>query len=153
MSLTILRKVVWVGAGVATFLAASVGISLLSMVVSALVPGASPDREGRLEPSPEETAKAEWLRQNGASQETQPSTQSTETANKPSEPEPQPEEPQPAPQPQEPESPQLLSMTRSWVKVTGFLLRQCSPRGDQRWAFIRIRVGANSTESPGLVAA
>lgn len=103
MSLTILRKVVWVGAGVAAFVATSVGISLLSMVVSALMPGASPDREGRLEPSPEETARAEWLRKKGASQETQPSTQSTETADKPSEPEPQPEEPQPAPQPQEPE--------------------------------------------------
>lgn len=98
-----LRKVMWVGVGVVAFIVASAGVSLVSMGVSALVPGASPDKEGKLDPAPEEKAKAEWLKQMGGSQETQASTQSNETSKKPKEPETSPEETQPATQPVEPE--------------------------------------------------
>lgn len=98
-----LRKVMWVGVGVLAFIVASAGVSLVSMGVSALVPGASPDKEGKLDPAPEEKAKAEWLKQMGGSQETQASTQSNETSEKPKEPETTPEQTQPAAQSAEPE--------------------------------------------------
>lgn len=88
-----LRKVMWVGIGVAAFLVASAGVSLVSMTVSSLIPGASPDKEGKLDPSPEEKSKAEWLTQMGGSQETQSSTQSKGASEKPKQPETQPEAP------------------------------------------------------------
>lgn len=87
----------WVGIGVAAFIVASAGVSLVSMAVSSLVPGASPDKEGKLDPSPEQKAKAEWLTQMGGSQETQSSTQSKEAK------EAKAPDPQPAPQQPEPE--------------------------------------------------
>jgi hypothetical protein len=108
LSLTMLRKIVWVGVGVAAFLVASVGVNLAGMVVSALMPGASPDKEGKMDSSPEEKAKAEWLKQMGESQKTQPATQSTEALEKPKEPENTPEESQTEPQPVEPERSALL---------------------------------------------
>ena len=87
----------WVGIGVAAFVVASAGVSLVSMGVSALVPGASPDKEGKIDPSPEQKAKAECLTQMGGSQETQSSTQSNETTEKPKESETTSEAPQPYP--------------------------------------------------------
>jgi hypothetical protein len=92
-----LRKLMWVGIGVAAFVVASAGVSLVSMGVSALVPGASPDKEGKIDPSPEQKAKAECLTQMGGSQETQSSTQSNETTEKPKESETTSEAPQPYP--------------------------------------------------------
>lgn len=98
-----LRKLMWVGIGVAAFVVASAGVSLVSMGVSALVPGASPDKEGKIDPSPEEKAKAEWLTQMGGSSETQSSTQSKETTETSKETETKAAEPQPEAQPQESE--------------------------------------------------
>ena len=99
----------WVGIGVAAFIVASAGVSLVSMAVSSLVPGASPDKEGKLDPSPEQKAKAEWLTQMGGSQETQSSTQSKETEEaKAPDPQPAPQQPEPersAPPPVDPPTP------------------------------------------------
>lgn len=58
-----LRKVGLVAAGVGAFFVASVGVSLIGMGVSALIPGASKDKPGRLDPDPQRPAKAEWLQQ------------------------------------------------------------------------------------------
>lgn len=58
-----LRKVGLVAAGVGAFFVASIGVSLIGMGVSALIPGASKDRPGKLDPDPQRPTKAEWLQQ------------------------------------------------------------------------------------------
>lgn len=58
-----LRKVGLVAAGVGAFFLASISISLIGMGVSALIPGASKDKPGKLDPDPQQQSKAEWLQQ------------------------------------------------------------------------------------------
>lgn len=86
-----LRKLGWVAAGLGAFVVASVGVNLLGMVVSALIPGASEDKPGKLDPGPQQKSKAEWLQQleGGGPAE----TQETKTETK------QEETQQPAPEP------------------------------------------------------
>ncbi len=57
------RKLGWVAVGVGAFFVASICISLGGMVVSALIPGASEDKPGKLEADPQAKSKAEWLQQ------------------------------------------------------------------------------------------
>lgn len=52
------RNIVIVLAGFAAFIVAGVTIPILQMAVTGLMPGSSPDREGKLEPSVEERLKA-----------------------------------------------------------------------------------------------
>lgn len=58
-----LRKLGWVAIGVGAFFVTSICVSLGGMVISALIPGASEDKPGKLEADPQEKAKAEWLQQ------------------------------------------------------------------------------------------
>lgn len=58
-----LRKVGLVAAGVGAFFLASISVSLIGMGVSALIPGASKDKPGKLDPDPQQESKAEWLQQ------------------------------------------------------------------------------------------
>lgn len=58
-----LRKLGWVAVGVGAFFAASICVSLGGMIVSALIPGPSKDKPGKLEPDPQDQSKAEWLQQ------------------------------------------------------------------------------------------
>ena len=58
-----LRKLGWVAVGVGAFFVTSICISLGGMVVSALMPGASKDKPGKLDPDPQQRSKAEWLQQ------------------------------------------------------------------------------------------
>jgi hypothetical protein len=76
-----LRKLGWVAAGLGAFVVASVGVNLLSMVVSALIPGASEDKPGKLEPDPQQQSKAEWLQQleGGGPTETKETKTETQT--------------------------------------------------------------------------
>lgn len=52
------RNIVIVLAGFAAFIVAGVTIPILQMAVTGLMPGSSPDQEGKLEPSVEERLKA-----------------------------------------------------------------------------------------------
>lgn len=74
-----LRKLGWVAIGVGAFFAASIGVSLVGMVVSALIPGASEDKPGKLEPDPQEKSKAEWLQQLEGGGPTETKETNTET--------------------------------------------------------------------------
>lgn len=49
-----IRKTLLVAAGLGGFVVAGVLVTILSSVVSALIPGASPDQPGKMEPSIEE---------------------------------------------------------------------------------------------------
>ena len=69
-----MKKVLIVAAGAAAFVVAAVAATLINSVVSALIPGRSPDPPGKLDPSPEEKSKAEWKTQMGESQETKHNT-------------------------------------------------------------------------------
>ena len=55
-----LRKLIIVGAGLGAFLVAAVLVSIISTMVSALIPGRSPDPPGKLEPPIEEKTKQEY---------------------------------------------------------------------------------------------
>lgn len=57
------RKLGWVAIGVGAFFVASICVSLGGMFISGLIPGASEDKPGKLDPDPQEKAKAEWLQQ------------------------------------------------------------------------------------------
>lgn len=52
-----LKKLILVGAGVGAFLVAAVAVSLISSIVSALIPGRSPDPPGKLEQPIEEATQ------------------------------------------------------------------------------------------------
>lgn len=104
-----LRKVGLVAAGVGAFFLASISISLIGMGVSALIPGASKDKPGKLDPDPQQQSKAEWLQQleGGGPAETKETKSETKTeaapepqpeAQPPSEPAPVFQQPNPVPQ-------------------------------------------------------
>jgi hypothetical protein len=57
------RKLGWVAVGVGAFFVASICVSLGGMLVSALIPGPSKDKPGKLDPDPQQAAKSEWLQQ------------------------------------------------------------------------------------------
>lgn len=59
MPMTVIKKVALGAAGIAGFVAACVLAALLSSVVSALVPGRSPDAPGKLDETIEERARRE----------------------------------------------------------------------------------------------
>ena len=52
-----LKKLIILGAGVGAFLVAAVAVSLISSIVSALIPGRSPDPPGKLEQPIEEATQ------------------------------------------------------------------------------------------------
>lgn len=90
-----LRKVGLVAAGVGAFFLASISVSLIGMGVSALIPGASKDKPGKLDPDPQQESKAEWLQQLEGGGPAETKETKTETT---SEPTPEPTQ-QPAAEP------------------------------------------------------
>ena len=54
------KKLLLVGAGLGAFVVAAVAVSLISSIVSALIPGRSPDPPGKLEQPIEEKATADY---------------------------------------------------------------------------------------------
>ena len=107
-----MKKILIVAAGAAAFVVAAVAAALINSVVSALVPGRSPDPPGKLDPYPEDKSKAEWKETVGESQETKSDTTPTPapkqdpvtTEEKPSGPAPEylPEPPRAVAQPTPP---------------------------------------------------
>lgn len=96
------RNIKYVLLGICAFVIASVGANLVGLVVNAIFPNPNrPDPEGKLEPDPQQKAKAEWLQQleGGGGTTDGKTSEATETKSEA----PQKEEPaeQPAPQPQE----------------------------------------------------
>ena len=86
------RKIALVAAGVGAFLVASICISLGGMVVSALIPGASKDKPGKLEADPQQAAKSEWLQQlEGGGPTASKEAKETPEAEAPKEQQPAPE--------------------------------------------------------------
>lgn len=102
------KKLIIVGAGLAAFVVAAALVSIISSMVSALIPGRSPDAPGKLDPPIEEKSKQEYEatlnpkeepKTNESSTETPPSAQSQEAS-------PQQEAPSsPAPVPVAPPAP------------------------------------------------
>jgi hypothetical protein len=86
------RKLGWVAVGVGAFFVASICVSLGGMVVSALIPGPSKDKPGKLEADPQQAAKSEWLQQlEGGGPTASKEAKETPEAEAPKEQQPAPE--------------------------------------------------------------
>lgn len=104
-----LKKLLLVGAGLGAFVVAAVAVSLISSIVSALIPGRSPDPPGKLEQPIEEKATADYKatlnpqsQTNAAPTETQTPAPQSATQDFPV---PQESAPLPAPVPAAPPAP------------------------------------------------
>jgi hypothetical protein len=103
-----LKKVAIGAAGLGAFIVAAILVSLISSIVSALIPGRSPDPPGQLDQPIEEKSKQEYEatlnpkeqpKTNESQDENQPATPSQETST------PQEAVPSPAPVPVAPPAP------------------------------------------------
>jgi hypothetical protein len=101
-----LKKVAIGAAGLGAFIVAAALVSIISTMVSALIPGRSPDASGELDPPIEQKSKQEYeatlnLQEQPKTNESQNETQSStpvEESSPPQEASP-PQEPVPAPAP------------------------------------------------------
>lgn len=104
-----IKKLIVVGAGLGAFVVAAIAVSLISSIVSALIPGRSPDPPGKLEQPIEEKATADYKatlnpqsQTNAAPAETQTPAPQAATQDFPV---PQESAPSPAPVPVAPPAP------------------------------------------------
>lgn len=97
--MTIIRKVGLVAAGIGAFFVAAVSVNLIGMGVSALIPGPSKDKPGKLDADPQQESKAEWLQQLEGGGPTQTKEAQSETSPEPAAEATQQPAPEPAAEP------------------------------------------------------
>lgn len=77
--MTILKKLTIGAAGLAAFVVAAALVSIISTMVSALIPGRSPDAPGKLDVSPEEKSRREYEATLNSKQESKSNESHNET--------------------------------------------------------------------------
>lgn len=78
--MTLFKKLTIGAAGLAAFVVAAALVSIISTMVSALIPGRSPDAPGKLDQPPEEKSKQEYEATLNPKQESKSNESPTETA-------------------------------------------------------------------------